>query len=106
MEVFHRRLSEDGTILLPATAMIIDENSFSEYLLDHHMSFFGEGSDKCKQLITPPMQAFVNLSYHVGYLGILSFLRYLQGNSPAWFTVSPFIPRNSTLIPKNDYIII
>jgi hypothetical protein len=25
------------------------------------------------------MRAFVEVGYHVGYLGILSFLRYLQG---------------------------
>jgi tRNA threonylcarbamoyladenosine biosynthesis protein TsaB len=78
MEVFTAVYRNDGTILLPATAMIIDENSFSEYLLEQNMSFFGEGSDKCKQLITAPSAAFVNLSYHVGYLGSLSFLRYLQ----------------------------
>jgi tRNA threonylcarbamoyladenosine biosynthesis protein TsaB len=78
MEVFTAIYWYDGTVLLPATAMIIDENSFSEYLLEHKMSFFGEGSDKCKQLITAASAAFVNPSYNVGYLGSLSFLRYLQ----------------------------
>jgi tRNA threonylcarbamoyladenosine biosynthesis protein TsaB len=78
MEVFTAIYRSDGSVLLPATAMIIDENSFSEYLLGHKMSFFGGGSDKCKQLITAPSAAFVNLSYNVGYLGNLSFLRYLQ----------------------------
>jgi tRNA threonylcarbamoyladenosine biosynthesis protein TsaB len=78
MEVFTAIYRNDGTTLLPATAMIIDENSFAEYLLMHKMSFFGEGSHKCKQLITAPSAAFVNPSYHVGYLGSLSFLRYLQ----------------------------
>jgi tRNA threonylcarbamoyladenosine biosynthesis protein TsaB len=78
MEVFTAIYRNDGTVLLPATAMIIDENSFSEYLLGHKVSFFGEGSDKCKQLITGASAAFVNPSYNVGYLGSLSFLRYLQ----------------------------
>jgi tRNA threonylcarbamoyladenosine biosynthesis protein TsaB len=64
--------------VLPATAMIIDENSFASYLLDHRMSFFGEGSDKCKQVITAPNAAFVDIAFNIGYLGILSFYRYLQ----------------------------
>jgi tRNA threonylcarbamoyladenosine biosynthesis protein TsaB len=78
MEVFTAVYDPDGAVLLPATAMIIDENSFSEFLSERKMSFFGEGSSKCKQLITAPRAAFENPVCHVGYLGKLSFLRYLQ----------------------------
>jgi tRNA threonylcarbamoyladenosine biosynthesis protein TsaB len=59
--------------------MVIDENSFSEWLSDQPVSFFGEGSDKCKPIITAPSARFAEVEYHVGFLGILSFLRYLQG---------------------------
>src|SRR5580698_6152146 len=79
MEVFTAIYKKDLSIILPATAMIIDENSFSSYLLNHEMSFFGEGSDKCKQVISAPNAAFVDIAFNVGYLGILSFYRYLQG---------------------------
>ena len=78
MEVFTAVYEKDGTAVLPATALIIDENAFSEFLSDRSVSFFGDGSYKCKQLITAPNAAFVNPAYHVGYLGKLSFLRYLQ----------------------------
>jgi tRNA threonylcarbamoyladenosine biosynthesis protein TsaB len=78
MEVFTAVYQKDGAILLPAAAMVIDENSFSEFLSERSVSFFGDGSYKCKQLITAPGAAFVNPVYHVGYLGKLSFLRYLQ----------------------------
>jgi len=78
LEVFTAVYLHDLTPLLPAKAMIIDENSFSQYLLNRQVSFFGDGSYKCKQLITAPNAAFADLSFHVGYLGILSFLRYLQ----------------------------
>ena len=78
MEVFTAIYTKDLTPLLPATAMIIDENSFSEYLLNRQLSFFGEGSYKCKQLINAANAAFIDLTYNVGDLGILSFLRYLQ----------------------------
>ena len=78
MEVFTALYSQDMTRLLPSIAMVIDENSFSDWLSDHKVSFFGEGSDKCKPIITAPGAHFVEVGYHVGFLGILSFLRYLQ----------------------------
>jgi tRNA threonylcarbamoyladenosine biosynthesis protein TsaB len=79
MEVFTALYSRDMTELMPATAMVIDENSFSEWLSDHRVSFFGEGSDKCKPIIKAAGASFARVECHVGFLGILSFLRYLQG---------------------------
>src|SRR6185437_117934 len=79
MEVFTSLYGNDGIQLLPSTAMVIDENSFLEWLRDHRVSFFGDGSDKCKPIILASGACFVNVTYNVGYLGIVSFLRYLQG---------------------------
>lgn len=78
MEVFTAVYAGNGDVLLPPGAMIIDENSFAEFLAENVVSFFGDGSYKCKQLITDPRAVFVNPSWQVGYLGKLSFLRYLQ----------------------------
>src|SRR5579863_8039700 len=78
MEVFTAVYDREGKLLLPATAMVIDENSFSEFLPGRSMAFFGDGSYKCKPLIKAPDAAFVNPAWHVGYLGKLSFLRYLH----------------------------
>src|SRR5579859_2973936 len=78
MEVFTALYRNDLTPLLPSTAMVVDENSLSGYLEGHRVSFFGDGSDKCKPIILSPHAAFVEINYHAGYLGKLSFLRYLQ----------------------------
>lgn len=78
MEVFTAIYRPDMTEMLPASAMIIDEHSFSDWLSGHRISFFGDGSDKCKPLLKSPNASFVEVGYHSGYLGILSFLRYLQ----------------------------
>ena len=78
MEVFTAVYQNDLSVLLPSTAMIIDENSFSEYLDTRQMSFFGEGSDKCKPIIISSHATFIAVKDHAGYLGILSFLRYLH----------------------------
>lgn len=78
MEVFTAIYQNDLSVLLPSTAMIIDENSFSEYLENHQVSFFGSGSDKCKPIISSPRAAFIGVKDHAGYLAVLSFLRYLH----------------------------
>jgi tRNA threonylcarbamoyladenosine biosynthesis protein TsaB len=78
MEVFTAVYQNDLTELMPTTAMIIEENSFSTYLADNKVSFFGGGSYKCKPIIIAASAAFIEINYHVGYLGILSFSRYLQ----------------------------
>jgi tRNA threonylcarbamoyladenosine biosynthesis protein TsaB len=79
MEVFTAIFRNDLTNLLSPTAMVVDRTSFSPWLQDHRLSFFGDGSDKCKPIICHPHAHFTNVDYHAGYLGILSFLRYLQG---------------------------
>lgn len=78
MEIFTAVYQNGTHPLLPATAMVVDEYSFSELLSGHRMTFFGSGSYKCKPLITAPTAIFANPAYHVGYLAKLSFLRYLQ----------------------------
>ncbi|MBS1601592.1 MAG: tRNA (adenosine(37)-N6)-threonylcarbamoyltransferase complex dimerization subunit type 1 TsaB [Bacteroidetes bacterium] len=78
MEVFTAVYQKDLSVLLPSTAMIMEENPFTDYLTTRRMSFFGSGSDKCKPIIFSPNASFVEVKDHAGYLGILSFLRYLR----------------------------
>ena len=78
MEVFTAVYQNDLSLLLPSTAMIIEENAFSGYLQTRQMSFFGDGSDKCKPIISSPHASFPAVKDHAGYLGSLSFLRYLH----------------------------
>lgn len=79
MEVFTALYDHDMTLLLPSTAMVVGEHSFSTWLTDSKVAFFGEGADKCKPIITAPSAHFTRVNYHAGYLGIMAFLRYLQG---------------------------
>ena len=78
MEVFTAVYQNDLSAVMPTVAMIVDEHSFSSYLSSRQMSFFGGGSYKCKPIITASSAAFIEINYHPGHLGILSFLRYLQ----------------------------
>ena len=78
MEVFTAVYQKDLSVLLPSTAMVMDQNPFSDYLTTRRMSFFGSGSDKCKPIISSANASFIQVKDHAGYLGILSFLRYLR----------------------------
>lgn len=78
MEVFTALYRSDMTMVLPSSAMVVDENSYSTWLKDHDLSFFGDGSGKCKPIITSPRAHFIEVNYHAGYLGIIAFLRYLR----------------------------
>lgn len=78
MEVFTAVYGSDLVELLAPTAMIIDEHSFENYLSVQKLSFFGGGSYKCKPLFDASSAVFIEVDYNVGYLGILSFLRYLH----------------------------
>jgi tRNA threonylcarbamoyladenosine biosynthesis protein TsaB len=78
MEVFTAVYGQDLEEVVPTAAMIIDEHSFTTLLSSQKVSFFGGGSNKCKPIITAPSAAFIEINYQPGYLGILSFLRYLQ----------------------------
>jgi tRNA threonylcarbamoyladenosine biosynthesis protein TsaB len=78
MEVFTAVYNNDLEELMPTSAMVIDQHSFGLYLSESQMSFFGGGANKCKPIITASSAAFININYTPEFLGILSFLRYLQ----------------------------
>ncbi|HXB91131.1 MAG TPA: tRNA (adenosine(37)-N6)-threonylcarbamoyltransferase complex dimerization subunit type 1 TsaB [Puia sp.] len=78
MEVFTTVYQTDLVALMPTVAMIIDAGSFSDYLSRGLVSFFGDGSGKCKPIITASSAVFNDIKMDLRYLGMLSFYRYLQ----------------------------
>jgi tRNA threonylcarbamoyladenosine biosynthesis protein TsaB len=51
MEVYTAILSPNCKLIRDVSAEIIDENSYKDLLEKHHIIFFGNGADKCKELI-------------------------------------------------------
>jgi tRNA threonylcarbamoyladenosine biosynthesis protein TsaB len=78
MDVFTAVYQTDGVIRMPPQAMTVEKGAFDEWLEQGEVSFFGGGSDKCKLVIPSSRAHFVQIRYHVGHLGILSFKLYLQ----------------------------
>jgi tRNA threonylcarbamoyladenosine biosynthesis protein TsaB len=48
---------------MPTRATIVDENTFSDFLLKHRMIFFGSGAAKCKQIIKHSNAVFIEDFY-------------------------------------------
>jgi tRNA threonylcarbamoyladenosine biosynthesis protein TsaB len=52
MEVYTALYDENNKILESVSAKIIDENSFKEKLKDNKVVFYGDGADKCKDVLS------------------------------------------------------
>ena len=60
MEVYAAVYDRGLNLKRKISADIIDENSYMEYLEESPVYFFGNGADKCKEVITHPNAHFIN----------------------------------------------
>lgn len=88
MEVYNALFTPDGTVVKETTASIIDGNSFSDILAQHHIIFFGNGSEKCVGTITSPNAVFVpefRLSASYLHIPSVNAMRNKQFEDVAYF---------------------
>ena len=60
MEVYCSVFTRSLSPLLAAIPIVVDENSFDEFLSAHPVYFFGNGSDKCKPIVQHPNAHFID----------------------------------------------
>jgi len=60
MEVYTAIYNHKNEQVKETSAEIIDENSFKKYLAKNNVVFFGDGSAKCKNVLTHPNAVFVD----------------------------------------------
>ncbi|TWI96283.1 tRNA threonylcarbamoyladenosine biosynthesis protein TsaB [Mucilaginibacter frigoritolerans] len=70
MEVFTAVFNSDGEKVEATSALIIDENSFSNLLVDKKVLFFGDGAEKCQSVLSSNSNAiflngFINSAVHL-----------------------------------------
>lgn len=58
MEVYTAVYDKKGSLVMPISAHIITENSFSEILENGRVLFFGDGAGKCRDIISHPSASF------------------------------------------------
>ncbi len=76
MEVFTSLFKHDLTEIMPATAMILDENSFSSPLQSNKIYFFGSGRAKWEKLTDTENAFFVDVNYNSGDLAVLAHQKF------------------------------
>ena len=89
---------------LPTEAKIIDENSFSDLLLQHKIIFFGDGAEKCKSFLGENKNAIFleNLIYpSAKTVGILATKAFEKQDFEDLETFEPFYLKDfMTTTPK------
>ncbi len=80
MEVYCLLANFDAGIIEQTQAKIIDETSFSNYLNDRCILFYGSGADKCKSLITNEKAKFLdNIAPSATNIGTVAYAKYVSG---------------------------
>ncbi|HTH82104.1 MAG TPA: tRNA (adenosine(37)-N6)-threonylcarbamoyltransferase complex dimerization subunit type 1 TsaB [Mucilaginibacter sp.] len=70
MEVYTALFDATGKNIKPTAAEIIDENSFSEQLQNNRILFFGDGAEKCRELLgkNPNARFLTNFANSAKYI--------------------------------------
>lgn len=59
MEVYSMLYDSQGSELRPITAVVVDELFLADELKEHPIVFFGNGSEKCRNVLTSPNALFI-----------------------------------------------
>lgn len=90
MEVFTALYDAALTELMPPQALIINEESYSSWLEQHKIRFFGSGSEKCKGLLKSPAALFVEQAETLAAAGQLALESFVQQGFADLATAEPF----------------
>ncbi|WP_374949267.1 tRNA (adenosine(37)-N6)-threonylcarbamoyltransferase complex dimerization subunit type 1 TsaB [Mucilaginibacter sp.] len=78
MEVYTAVFDNKGQVIKSTSAEIIDQNSFSDLLATNRILFFGDGADKCREILGSNPNAeflsgFINSAVHLTQLAAEKF---------------------------------
>ncbi|MBS1934256.1 MAG: tRNA (adenosine(37)-N6)-threonylcarbamoyltransferase complex dimerization subunit type 1 TsaB [Bacteroidetes bacterium] len=78
MEVFTAIFNDEQEEIMKASAIVLDEHSFSYYLEKNKMLFFGNGSKKWEKICNSPNAHFAEFEFTSVYLGILAYKKFIS----------------------------
>lgn len=91
MEVYCALYDNSGERLNDAEALVIDELSFGDILNGGRIVFAGNGSDKCRAVITHPSALFLSGVFpSARYLGDLAYRKLEEGKAEDLVRFEPF----------------
>ncbi len=102
MEVY-TTVFKDGVQLKDTQSVIIDGDSFSEYLQKGTVLFIGDGAQKCTGLLTSPNARFRQCNPTAAAMGRLAYERFPQGKKENVAYFEPFYLKDfiATVSKKN-----
>jgi tRNA threonylcarbamoyladenosine biosynthesis protein TsaB len=79
MEVYCSVFDSTYTEMLSVSSKVVDENSFIDLLAKHKMIFFGDGSEKCRIILSHPNAVFIQgIVCSAASMISISYQKYLQ----------------------------
>ena len=78
MEVFTALYNLDLAEIVSPCALVIEPGFFSEWLLEHRVFFFGNGSSKCKSLVAHNGEVLDDFFYAPEHVTLLAQNRYRE----------------------------
>jgi tRNA threonylcarbamoyladenosine biosynthesis protein TsaB len=78
MEVFTAVYNKEGEVVLPPHNQVLDVDSFADLLKNHSITFFGNGSQKWKELANGPTATFAAIEFSAKDMVALAAARYEQ----------------------------
>lgn len=101
MEVYAAVFNNNHQKIREIKAEIIDENSFSEYLKSNKVYFLGDGSQKCKEIITHQNAIFVDAKFpSAKEMAQLSYVKYQKSDIENVAYFEPFYLKDFVVIPE------
>ena len=101
MEVYAAVFNNNQQKIREIKAEIIDENSFSEYLKSHKVYFLGDGSQKCKEILTHQNAIFVDAKFpSAKEMAQLSYVKYQKSDIENVAYFEPFYLKDFVVIPE------
>ncbi len=106
MEVYCMVLDKDLQVVNDSWAQVVGEDSFDKWIKQGKVVFFGNGSQKCKQVLTGNNVLFMdNLLPVAGSIGLLAEERFKQGKFEDLAYFEPFyLKEYRTTVPKTKVI--
>jgi tRNA threonylcarbamoyladenosine biosynthesis protein TsaB len=79
MEVYTALYTPDGTMTGDVSAVIVDRDSYRELLRGHHICFFGNGAEKCREVLDHSNAHFIEgIRPSAAHMVIPAFNRYRE----------------------------
>ena len=100
MEVFTIIYNKGLNIELLPCSMVINENSFENFLIKNNIYFFGNGAAKCENIITNKNAHFIKYNYNSLYMSILANEEFINNRFSDLAYTEPFYIKefyNSTI---------